>query len=106
MVRPLCFTQNVLVFFWQVKHRVHPDYAGRINLPPSAGLFADSAGGVSQRPAELALASALGDEQQQRQRQQQQQQQVQVEEVEEEDAFWQVGVVATSHLLNSSSAAR
>jgi hypothetical protein len=29
-----------------------------------------------------------------------------VEEVEEEDAFWQVGVVATSHLLNSSSAAR
>jgi hypothetical protein len=87
-----------------VKHRVHPDYAGRINLPPSAGLFADSAGGVSQRPAQLAPASGLRDEQQQGQ--QQQQQQVQVEEVEEEDAFWQVGVVATSHLLNSSSAAR
>ncbi len=95
MVRLLCFTRNVLVFCWQVKHRVHPDYAGRINLPPSAGLFADSAGGVSQRPAELAPASSLRDEQQQ-----------QVEEVEEEDAFWQVGVVATSHLLNSSSAAR
>ncbi len=79
-----------------MKHRVHPDYAGRINLPPSAGLFADSAGGVSQRPAELAPASSLRDEQQQQQ----------VEEVEEEDAFWQVGVVATSHLLNSSSAAR
>jgi hypothetical protein len=84
-----------------VKHRVHPDYAGRINLPPSAGLFADSAGGVSQRPAELAPASSLRDEQQQ-----QQQQVEEVEEVEEEDAFWQVGVVATSHLLNSSSAAR
>jgi hypothetical protein len=84
-----------------VKHRVHPDYAGRINLPPSAGLFADSVGGVIQRPAELAPASGLRDEQQQQQRQQQV-----VEEVEEEDAFWQVGVVATSHLLNSSSAAR
>ncbi len=81
-----------------MKHRVHPDYAGRINLPPSAGLFADSAGGVSQRPVELALTFNLRDEQQQ--------QQQQVEEVEEEDAFWQVGVVATSHLLNSSSAAR
>jgi hypothetical protein len=80
-----------------VKHRVHPDYAGRINLPPSAGLFADSAGGVSLRPVELAPASSLRDEQQQQQ---------QVEDVEEEDAFWQVGVVATSHLLNSSSAAR
>ena len=72
----------------QVKHRVHPDYAGRINLPPSAGLFADWTGGEGEWRAERSLSAA-----------------VEAEEGEE-DAFWRVGVVATSHLLNSNSAAR
>ena len=76
----------------QVKHRVHPDYAGRINLPPSNGLFADSAagsGGLWPAP-EAPEATSAEDK----------------EEEDAEEAFWRVGVVATSHLLNSTSAAR
>jgi hypothetical protein len=73
-----------------VKHRVHPDYAGSINLPPATGLFAvSSPAGYCVRPVEVGEAN------------------YNVEDKEEEDeAFWRVGVVATSHLLNSSPAAR
>jgi hypothetical protein len=79
----------------QVKHRVHPNFAGQINLPPATGLFAnpeDSHQPVSMRTPEAAEATDSLDGKE--------------EAGGEAEAVWSVGVVATSQLLNYISAAR
>ena len=72
-----------------MKHRVHPDFAGRINLPHATGLFTAGGGDGYQRLTAGFVTPEAAEE-----------------EKEEDEAFWRVGVVATSQLLNSTSAAR